>query len=321
MQVSIDSEGYIKTDLFTKETAKCTYLLPSSCHPAHITKNIPYSLGYRLLRICSDKNDFVKRLGELKTDLMSRNYHCKIIDEAFQRLMKIDRKKAIEKVEMRKEQKTPLVTEFHLNLPSLTQIIKKHWNVMVNEDSRMARIFPKPSVVAYKRSKNLKDLLVRAKVSTSRKSKRNLKGYHRCGRGFFKMCVTCSHIPEHGFKTHKCQKTNKTYQITTPVTCLSDNVIYRLTCRKPRCKNFIYVGQTSRRFCERFTDHKTYVTTKRLDTASGSHFNLPGHSEADMVPTILEQVYPKNDEFLRLTREKYWINNYQAIDYGSNTKF
>ena len=83
MQVSIDSEGYIKTDLFTKETAKCTYLLPSSCHPAHITKNIPYSLGYRLLRICSDKNDFVKRLGELKTDLMSRNYHCKIIPILF----------------------------------------------------------------------------------------------------------------------------------------------------------------------------------------------------------------------------------------------
>ena len=94
-----------------------------------------------------------------------------------------------------------------------------------------------------------------------------------------------------------------------------------LYCRKPQCKNFIYVGQTLRRFCDRFTDHKTYVTTKRLNTASGAHFILPGHSEADMVPTILEQVYPKNDEFLRLTREKNWINNYQAIDYGSNTKF
>ena len=61
VQVSIDNEGYIKTDLFTKETAKCTYLLPNSSHPSRISKNIPYSLGYRLLRICSHKKNFIKR--------------------------------------------------------------------------------------------------------------------------------------------------------------------------------------------------------------------------------------------------------------------
>ena len=94
--MSIDNEGYIKTDLFTKETAKCTYLLPSSSHPSHISKNIPYSLGYRLLRICSNKNDFIKRLGELKQDLLSRGYHYKIIDEAFHRLKNMNRKSALE---------------------------------------------------------------------------------------------------------------------------------------------------------------------------------------------------------------------------------
>ena len=93
MNISINKNGFIETDLYTKETARIQYLLPSSSHPAHITKNIPYSLGYRLLRICSDNNVFLKRLDELKQDLISRNYHTKIINEAFHKLRKISRKK------------------------------------------------------------------------------------------------------------------------------------------------------------------------------------------------------------------------------------
>ena len=42
------------------------------------------------------------------------------------------------------------------------------------------------------------------------------------------MCVTCSLIPEGGIKTHKCNRTKETYQINTPVTCVSKNVIYRI---------------------------------------------------------------------------------------------
>ena len=55
MNVKVNENGYIETDLHTKDTARVQYLLPSSSHPAHITRNIPYSLGYRLLRICSNK--------------------------------------------------------------------------------------------------------------------------------------------------------------------------------------------------------------------------------------------------------------------------
>ena len=126
MQVSIDDNGYIQTDLYTKETAKCQYLLPSSCHPSHVSKSIPYSLGYRLLRICSRHEDFVKRLKELKEDLLTRKYHPQIIDKAFNKVRKINRKKAIEKVTKGKEQMTTLVTEYHPNLPSLAKIVRKH---------------------------------------------------------------------------------------------------------------------------------------------------------------------------------------------------
>ena len=86
---------------------------------------------------------------------------------------------------------------------------------MVKDDPRLKKVFPKPSVVAYKREKNLRDILVRAKISTKRKSKRKINGYSRCGRNIFNMCKTCALIPDSGIKTHKNHIENKIYQITS----------------------------------------------------------------------------------------------------------
>ena len=124
-----------------------------------------------------------------------------------------------------KEDKIPLITKFYSNLPSLSSIIRKHWSVLIEEDPRLKRVFPQPSVVAYRRGKNLKDLLVRAKVDTKRKSNRTVNGYFRCGRGFFNQCATCNLILENGIKSHKCNKTKETYQINSNVTCVSENVV------------------------------------------------------------------------------------------------
>ena len=66
MKIFIDDQGYIRTDLYKKENKKNNYLLPSSCHPNHITKNIPFSLGYRALRIWWSEELLEKRLEELE---------------------------------------------------------------------------------------------------------------------------------------------------------------------------------------------------------------------------------------------------------------
>jgi len=42
----------IVTDLYRKPSDRVQYLLPSSCHPNHCHKNIPYSLALRIVRIC-----------------------------------------------------------------------------------------------------------------------------------------------------------------------------------------------------------------------------------------------------------------------------
>ena len=51
----------VEVDLYRKPTDRNQYLLTSSCHPAHVTTNIPFSLA---LRICTQPQMRDKRLEE-----------------------------------------------------------------------------------------------------------------------------------------------------------------------------------------------------------------------------------------------------------------
>ena len=42
-----------------------------------------------------------------------------------------------------------------------------------------------------------------------------------------------------------------------------------------------YIGQTKRRFCDRFSEHRSYVSQKKFDQVCGEHFNKAGHSQSD----------------------------------------
>ena len=86
----------------SKENLKISYLMPTSAHPGHV--NIPYSLGYRLLRICSDSDTLQIRLSELGEALKSWGYKERSIQEAFSRVKQISRSRALERVVREKEE-------------------------------------------------------------------------------------------------------------------------------------------------------------------------------------------------------------------------
>ena len=100
-RVSI-KKGKFSTDLYRKPTDRCQYLLPSSCHPSHIVKNIPFNLAYRILRICSE--NLTKRLEELKNLLISREYRKKSVEDAISRVLNLSRQESLEKVEKPKNE-------------------------------------------------------------------------------------------------------------------------------------------------------------------------------------------------------------------------
>ena len=77
-------------DLYRKPSDRCAYLLPSSCHPPHTTKNIPFSLALRIVRICMDTDSQDLRLGELQEMLRSHDYGGGLIDTVIQRPVTYD---------------------------------------------------------------------------------------------------------------------------------------------------------------------------------------------------------------------------------------
>ena len=93
-KVSISGGNFV-TDLFKKPTDRCQYLLPSSCHPSHITKNIPYNLCHRLLRICSNRETLKQRLNELKELLLSREYRKNVVEDAIKKVLEMSREEAL----------------------------------------------------------------------------------------------------------------------------------------------------------------------------------------------------------------------------------
>ena len=87
------------------------------------------------------------------------------------------------------------------------------------------------------------------------------------------------------------------------------------------CKEWVYIGETKRRFRDRVQEHIRSIMNNVGDI--GAHFNLRGHSIADLVVIAIEKINlrdPKKRDGMRKVRESLWINRYDAVQFGSNTR-
>ena len=78
-----------------------------------------------------------------------------------------------------------------------------------------------------------------------------------------------------------------------------------------------YIGEKGRIIRNRLSEHRGYVNNQLVSVSTGEHFNLPGHSLANMKITIIEQV-KKNDIMYKKEREKYFINKFNSYYQGLN---
>ena len=298
--VRITDNG-IETDLYRKPTDRIQYLLPTSCHPAHTFKSIPYSLALRLVRIVSDKNQLKVRLGELKTMLLSRNYNKNVINSAIDRASLITREQALLKVVKAKCDRVTFAVTFNPKLPSISHIIGKHWRTMTR-DKKLLNTFNQPPMVAFKQPANLRKLLCHAKLPPKTKLRthpgRVIPGMRKCG----KPCPIDIHVwPS---KKVTSTLTGETHIIQSEYHCFTKGVIYITTCA--RCKKQ-YIGQTGRTLHDRIREHMYNI--KKGTEVSGLHYNSRGHTHLDMQVQIIEKVTPNTDS-VRLIREEFWIKKF-----------
>ena len=136
------------------------FLLSSSTHK----KAIPFSLALRLRRICSTDETFKIRTTELTTYLLKRGYKRNFVTKQIQRAADIPRTHTLQPKQIDKPKRIPFITTYNSSLPSIFNIIKKHYNLLLSSDL-CKNVFLHLPVVSFRRSPNLRDLLVTAKLS------------------------------------------------------------------------------------------------------------------------------------------------------------
>ena len=125
-------------------------------------------------------------------------------------------------------------------------------------------------------------------------------------------CTACPYI-----KKDKTVKINgEEWKINKQYDCNSYNLVYAIFCKKDNCQQ-VYIGETKRmlKFC--LADHRGYVINQITSKATGAHFNLPGHSLADMSITVIEQTKNNNKQY-RKERESFFIRKFNTYHKGMN---
>ena len=301
--------GTITTDLYTKPTDKHQYLLQSSCHPRHTKRAIPFSLALRLRRICSSDETFKLRTNELRTYLNKRGYNLSFLNQEIGRVNGIPRSDAIatkDTSDTNQPIRVPLVVAYNPALRSVSSIIHKHFNIL-SSSPRCANVFKATPLVAFRRTNNLSDLLVSAKLRNP--TQNNLPhGSFRCGDN----CLTCNYITD-GRTSYTFHSTGETRHITHHIDRNSKNVIYMVHCN--RCHKQ-YIGETKRRLKDRFNEHRRPVdkqTNSSKPTTVSEHFLSNDHNASDMLLIPLE-LMKSNRDSVRKAREAYLIDRGQTIE-------
>lgn len=217
-------DGAITTDLYVKPTDTHQYLAANSCHPRHCKEAIPFSQALRMRRICSSDGDFLKRTAELKSHLTRRGYSPSFIQGQIDRASSIRRADALAPGLREANRRVPLVVTYHPSLPNLPTITRDNTPVL-HASQRLKNAIPESPIIAYRRPKNLRDLLVSSHLKPP--SFEPARGSSPCGS---RRCLTCDHVQTG--TTIRSTTAGVCYHTRATATCKSSNIIYLIECRQ-----------------------------------------------------------------------------------------
>lgn len=155
-----EQDGILDIKCYNKKTEKFQYLHRNSCHPQKCFKSFVKGEGIRLLRNTSDKNEYKKRINLFVEKLTKRGYKK---EQVWKILNNIHHNDRITKLKNKcknknKTYKNMFITTYHHNADMLQRILTKFW-YFVHKDPTTKNMFKSRPCVAFKRGKNIKDIL------------------------------------------------------------------------------------------------------------------------------------------------------------------
>jgi hypothetical protein len=260
------SNGTLKTKTFHKPTDASTYLHYTSSHPKNQKNSIPYSQYLRLKRNSTEDEDFKRSTNQLTQAFLDRGYPQPILEDALSKTDQRDRNSLLTSNSHKKTKsdKVIFVTTYNPRGQNIKSILAKHARIL-SKHPHTSHLKEDKFMVAYRRPKNLKDLLVHSRLTMT-----NLPpGMFRCGAP---RCQICIHVDT--TSQFKNNRTNQLFRTQGHITCATKFVIYLIKCTK--CQKQ-YVGQTTQTLRARAMQHRNDVNNKEPYRPVAVHFNQDDH--------------------------------------------
>ena len=301
------------TKIYHKPTDQRNFLHHQSAHPKSLIKSIPYAQAIRVKKICSEQSELNKNLDKLKTDFVKRGYNENFVEEQFERISTKERKSLLEKKSTLSNQtRIPLVITYNTTLPNIKEIIYKHWNLL-QINTVLRPLFEEKPIIAYRRNKNLRDLIGGNRILNNRKI---IKVNATEKRSSSTPCRTrpdnlCCHQVVNT-ETFSSFRTGESFKIFHQLNCKSYGIIYLLQCK---ICSLQYIGKSETPFNLRLNNHRKDTKDKKSKNIilACKHFQDPSHDfQRDARFTLIEKITKKcaSKEQLRQLlkkRENFWI--------------
>ena len=154
----------------------------------------------------------------------------------------------------------PLLTTYNPRTSYIAEVANRNWHFLQSKE-RLAHICRERPIIAYRRSKSLRDILVSTKL-TGRTPEGHTTTMGSCGPCNKPKCSWCVLINRTSTFTGT-RRDGKVFDIFHTVNCQSTFVIYIIECRICRLQ---YVGKSETAFNLRLNNHRNHI--KRGATAA-----------------------------------------------------
>ena len=114
-----------------------------------------------MLRTYSNKEKFESSKRDFKFRLLERGYPRKLVNKIQAEVDFSSRNSALKYKPKTSKNILPFLTTYNPSVPKLKEVLMKNWS-LITINPTLPRIFPNANIVAYRKDKSLKDLLVRA---------------------------------------------------------------------------------------------------------------------------------------------------------------
>lgn len=276
---SFDLNGNLDIKVFFKETDTHALLYKTSFHPRHTFKGLVKSQLLRFHRICTQNKCFWEAVKILFSSLKKRGYGRSFLRKCLKQFK-------VQKL-IQKEKIIPLISCYSTMSRILNRNIKNNYQIIIKDKGILENC---QIISAYRKNKNLRDILVRAKLEPVQQA------------------VNASKLENFCVVKYVNNKKDKTiFKIKQKFTPNSQNCVYLIYCSKCGIQ---YIGETRNSIKTRMWQHRYNIKNKKeIHTPLVKHFLIHGFQALKIAGIENNSCWSDKQ---RKTQERRWIYRLQT---------